>query len=102
MFINKTPTANGNYGNPRSNGGGLLLPDNLLPTYLDSMGFVNITHDGETVLTVERNEDAYNAYIESLPPAPPPEPSEQDKLEAQVLYTALMTDTLLEEDIEDV
>lgn len=97
MYINKTPTANGNYGNPRSNGE-LLLPDNLLSAYLDSMGFVNITHDGETVLTVERNDEAYEAYINSLPPAPPPEPSEQDKLEAQVLYTALMTDTLLEEE----
>lgn len=96
-YINKTPTANGNYGNPASRGE-LLLPDNLLTPYLESMGFVNITHDGETVLTVERNEEAYEAYIESLPPAPEPEPSEQDKLEAQVLYTALMTDTLLEEE----
>lgn len=26
-----------------------------------------------------------------------PQPTEQDKLEAQVLYTALMTDTLIEE-----
>lgn len=77
MFINKQPTANGNYGNPASRGE-LLLPDNLLSAYLDCMGFVNITHDGETVLTVERNEEAYNAYIESLPPAPEPEPSAED------------------------
>lgn len=97
MYINKTPTANGNYGNPRSNGGGLLLPDNLLPTYLDSMGFVTITDDGETVLTVERNEDAYNAYIESLPEPTPPEPTQLDRIEAQTMWTALMTDTLLEE-----
>lgn len=97
MYIKSTPTENGNYGNPSSRGE-LLLPDNLLFAYLDSMGFVNITHDGETVLTVERNEDAYNAYVESLPPAPEPVPSEQDRLEAQVLYTALMTDTLLEEE----
>ena len=96
MYINKIPTENGNYGNPSSNGD-LLLPDNLLSAYIDSMGFVNLTDDGETVLTVERNEEAYNAYIESLPEPTPPEPSEQDKLEAQVLYTALMTDTLLEE-----
>lgn len=33
--------------------------------------------------------DAYN---------PPVNPSEQDKLEAQVYYTAMMTDTLLEGD----
>lgn len=97
MYINKNATNNGNYGNPSSRGE-LLLPDNLLSAYLDSMGFVNITHDGETVLTVERNTEAYEAYINSLPPAPEPEPSEQDKLEAQVLYTALMTDTLLEEE----
>ena len=96
MFINKTPTANGNYGNPSSRGE-LLLPDDLLTPYLDSMGFVTITDDGETVLTVERNEEAYNAYIESLPEPTPPEPTQLDRIEAQTMFTALMTDTLLEE-----
>lgn len=96
LYINKTPTENGNYGNPSSRGE-LLLPDNLLTPYLDSMGFVNITDDGETVLTVERNEEAYNAYIESLPEPTPPEPTQLDRIEAQTMFTALMTDTLLEE-----
>lgn len=32
----------------------------------------------------------------------PDEPTQLDVIEAQVLYTALMTDTLLEEDITDV
>lgn len=95
-YINKLPTENGNYGNPSSRGE-LLLPDNLLSAYLDSMGFVNITDDGETVLTVERNEEAYNAYIESLPEPTPPEPTQLDRIEAQTMWTALMTDTLLEE-----
>ena len=31
-----------------------------------------------------------------LEPIPTPEPSEMDRIEAQVLYTALMTDTILE------
>lgn len=31
-----------------------------------------------------------------------PEPTQEDRIEAQVMYTALMTDTLLMEDITDV
>lgn len=31
---------------------------------------------------------------------PKPEPTQQDRIEAQVMYTALMTDTLLEESEE--
>lgn len=96
FYIKSAPTENGNYGNPSSRGE-LLLPDNLLSAYLDSMGFVTITDDGETVLTVERNEEAYNAYIESLPEPTPPEPTQLDRVEAQTMWTALMTDTLLEE-----
>lgn len=34
---------------------------------------------------------------ESVPPAPDPTPSWQDRIEAQMMYTAMMTDTLLEE-----
>lgn len=30
------------------------------------------------------------------PPAPEPEPTQLDRIEAQVTYTAMMTDTLLE------
>lgn len=32
-----------------------------------------------------------------LEPTPSPEPTDMDRLEAQVLYTAMMTDTILEE-----
>lgn len=32
-----------------------------------------------------------------VPPEPAPEPSRLDEVEAQMLYTAMMTDTLLEE-----
>lgn len=32
-----------------------------------------------------------------VPPEPEPEPSQLDRVEAQTMYTALMTDTLLEE-----
>lgn len=32
-----------------------------------------------------------------IPPTPTPEPSQLDMVEAQALYTAMMTDTLLEE-----
>ena len=30
---------------------------------------------------------------------PPPQPTDTDRIEAQVMYTALMTDTLLDEEV---
>ena len=47
--------------------------------------------DGEAV---ERTQAEIDADISAIPE---PEPSQLDRIEAQGLYTALMTDTLLEE-----
>ena len=45
------------------------------PTDKRFAGFVNITDDGETVLTCEWNEEAYLAYAEANPETEPiPEP----------------------------
>lgn len=35
-------------------------------------------------------------------PTPPDAPTQLDRIEAQTIFTALMTDTLLEEDVFDV
>lgn len=47
--------------------------------------------------------EAYNGEytVEDIPDEPA-EPTQLDRIEAQTMFTALMTDTLLEEDIEDV
>lgn len=65
-YINKTPTENGNYGNPSSRGE-IALPDSLLDRYIATMGFAVLTLDGDTVVGIERNDDAYAAYIAEHP-----------------------------------
>lgn len=99
-YINAQATENGNHGNPQSNPGPdtITLPDSMLEPYLACMGFANITVEGGTVTAVTVNQTALDAYKDAHPdsPAPVPEPSAFDRLEAQALYTAMMTDTLLE------
>lgn len=69
-------------------------------------GFVNIEigeEQGYKVVThIEVNQaalDAYNEYIASLPEPEEviPEPTQLDRIEAQVAYTAMQTGTTLEE-----
>lgn len=65
-----------------------------------------ILKDGEVINTIAADEDfcknycAENDYTyELMPepePVPEPEPTQLDIIEAQVTYTAMMTDTLLE------
>ena len=85
-YIQSSPAENGNYGNPQTVAfeGAYHLPSNLLNDYLNTMGFAVLaveTVQGEedeserTVVTaVELNEAAYDAYIETHPPGPEPEP----------------------------
>lgn len=100
-YIRSTPDASGNHGNPQGNcvGDMLILPDELLKAYIDTMGFAILTVDEGTVTAVEVNQAAYDAYRAEHPPGPEPapEPSQLDRVEAQAMYTALMTDTLLDE-----
>ena len=55
--------------------------------------------DGKYIeLTAEEIEEAKKqSQIEKVLSETPQEPTQEDRIEAQVLYTALMTDTLLEE-----
>lgn len=99
-YINAQATENGNHGNPHSNQTAFTvqLPDKLLSVYLDTMGFANLTVEDGKVTAVTVNQTALDSYKDAHPdtPAPAPEPSAFDRLEAQALYTAMMTDTLLE------
>ena len=100
-YINEQPTETGNHGNPQSNHTSLTvqLPDELLSVYLDTMGFANIMVEDGKVTSVLVNQTAIDAYKGAHPdtPSPSPEPSAFDRLEAQAIYTATMTDTLLED-----
>ena len=63
MYILSKPDARGNHGNPQSYSEGLVfLPDEFLDKYLDCMGFVNITVEGDKVTAIEKNAEAYNSY----------------------------------------
>lgn len=96
-YINPTPSESGNYGNPHypAHEGDIELPDSLLMAYLDTKGFAVLTVDTGAITAITLNAEAYNAYEAEHPPVPPV-PSQLDRIEAQALYTALMTDTLLE------
>lgn len=98
-IIEIAPLPNGAHRNQTWSGqaavpeGYAVIPESMdIP---ESFPFVSVTAEGGVVTAMEAGE---------LPPAPDPvpdTPSELDRLEAQVMYTALMTDTLLE-DIDDV
>ena len=98
-YITPTADASGNHGNPHypARDGDLELPEILTEAYVDARGFVLLTVENGIVTAVEKNEDAYNAYITEHPDTPAP-PTDLERIEAQVLYTALMTDTLIEEE----
>lgn len=67
-----------------------VVPDDLVVSILETRGFVDIelNEDGTEVVAFTPLEIPEIAE-------PTPEPSQLDLIEAQVTYTALMTDTLL-------
>ena len=97
MVYIKSRPENDNYGSPHfpPQRGDIELPQSLIADYLDTKGFAILTIENGEITAIERNDEAYNAYIADHPDITPV--SELERLEAQVLYTALMTDTLIEE-----
>lgn len=79
---------------------------------------LNLAEDGRILsITLDKYGAPFNPRVDSFPegntyeyryvdgeyihdplPVSPPTPTQQDRFEAQLLYTALMTDTLLSED----
>lgn len=89
-YIQPESNESGSYGNPITPGwsGALALPDELLSAYIDSMGFVTLTVKDGVVTSVKRNEEAYQAYVDSLPepePEPEPQPTPQDTTDALLI-----------------
>lgn len=87
MFIKREPNEQGNYGNPSSTrGAGMVtLPDYLTKAYIDTMGFAFLEFEEDVVTSVTINQDAYDAYHESLPEPIPPEPTEEDDMNAMLV-----------------
>lgn len=94
MYLTPKKSIDGAYPPLQSSraAGLLRFPEEFVPVFYPSdkrfAGFVNITDDGETVLTCEWNEEAYLAYAEAHPetepeePEPEPETSVWDELDA--------------------
>lgn len=72
-----------------------------MTAFYEHNGFVTLTIENNTVVSYTPNVEAWEAWKASLPdPAEiEVEPTQLDKIEAQVTYTAMMTDTLLEENL---
>lgn len=99
-YINTASNESGNHGNPVSHQseGMVALPESLISEYINTRGFANLVIEDEVVSAITINQEAYDAYIKEHPDIPEEEetPTQLDVIEAQVLYTALKTDTLLE------
>ena len=64
-YISIEPNEAGNHGNPVSNyvEGMVILPDELLSEYIQTMGFATIRITDDFVSSVTINQEAYDAYI---------------------------------------
>lgn len=92
IYIDSKPNESGAYPNPKNQPfpGCIALNDEQAAVFFEYNGFV-IVQDG----VVTPNVEAWEAWKASLPEPSEPEPTQLDILEAQVTYTAMMTDTLL-------
>lgn len=88
-YINTTPNASGNYGNPMGQPfpGSVSLPDDLLSDYINAKGFVIPSVENGAVVSLEVNQDALDAYLADHPdqpevPEPEPQPTTEDILNA--------------------
>lgn len=93
IYIDGKPNSSGAYPNPKNQPfpDCVHLTDEQAAVFFEYNGFV-IVQDGE----VTPNVEAWEAWKASQPEPTEPEPSAMDILEAQVMYTAMMTDTLIE------
>lgn len=71
-------------------GWAVIPPDMEIP---ETFPFVDIEVDGQTVTSMTAG------VVPEPEPEPTPEPTQLDRVEAQATYTAMMTDTLLPEEV---
>lgn len=104
-IISKTPNSSGAYpplqlwqGKPPASH--YLYPESLFGVFYPAdkrcAGFVHLTAEGNTVTAAEWNEEAYQDYCNEYPESEP-KPTQNDIIEAQVVYTAMCTDTIIME-----
>lgn len=89
-YIRATPNPSGAYPAPQSNPfpGAIPLTEEQAETVLQYNGFVTITASEETIVDdftrtvyeVTPNTEAWEAWKESLPPEPEPEPSVEERV----------------------
>lgn len=89
MYYIKNDAENGSHGNPASTyySGAVGLPDELLDDYIATMGFARLTVEGETVVSLERDDEAYEAYLSGHPEPEPvePEPTPDEDRDAMLV-----------------
>lgn len=92
IYIDSKPNPSGAYPNPKNQPfpGCIALDEKQAAVFFEYNGFV-IVQDG----VVKPNVEAWEAWKASMPEPSEPEPTQLDMIEAQVTYTAMMTDTLL-------
>lgn len=69
-----------------------IVPDDMVEAVMETCGFLDpvFNEDGTELVS-------FTALEKPVIPDPETEPTQLDTIEAQVTYTAMMTDTLLEE-----
>lgn len=84
MYINSTPNESGAYSAPQSNRfpGSVLLPDDMLPEFIQYNGFVVLTAEDGVVTGITPNTEAWENWKASLPPEQPPQPTTEERLAA--------------------
>ena len=92
IYIDSKPNKTGAYPNAKNQPfpGCISLTDEQAAVFFEYNGFV-ILQDGK----VTPNLEAFEKWKASLPEPSEPEPTQLDRIEAQVTYTAMITDTLL-------
>ena len=95
FYISKEKLQNEAYSVPQSMKveGMFELPDELLSSYIEYHGFVNLTVDENDIITaIECNQEALDAYLAELANQESTiEPTETEQLRADVDYIAVMT-----------
>lgn len=85
-YINSTPNKSGNHGNPMGQPfpGCLTLPDELLSSYIEAKGFVNILEIDETnrIKSIETNTQALEEYNSTHPDIQQETITQEDRIKA--------------------
>lgn len=102
MIIKKKPNPSGAYPAPQTwnaetppNGYAVISDAVDMADFYAYSGFVTLTIEDDLVTSYAPNAEAFEMWKASLPAPAEAQPTWQDQIEAQVVYTAMMTDTLL-------